>query len=222
MPQVNIFRWRAGNGWLVLSGGGAPESEDVISIDAKMLSHTVSQGPIAYIWAASDLEAADRHMDLLRDLGARTGYLVDIVGEEDDTLFRELNQAGMIILGDGPRQQVLREGLVGVAQRGIEDAFRRGATLYAVGQSAATLGAYTVEGNQYIEGFGWLSHALIMSHYTPEYADHLRAWVQGVEDGYGLGLSQGAALALGPRGEVEVWGNAQITVSLGQSFDTSS
>jgi len=109
-----------------------------------------------------------------------------------------------------------------VAQRGIEDAFSRGATLYAVGQSAAMLGAYTVEDNQYIEGFSWLAHALVMPHYMPEHAERLRARVQGVENGYGLGLSQGAALALGPRGEVEVWGNAQITVSLGQSFDTSS
>jgi hypothetical protein len=32
----------------------------------------------------------------------------------------------------------------------------------------------------------------------------------------------GAALAFGPSGELEVWGNRAITVSLGQSYNASA
>ncbi len=220
MPQANIFQWRAGIGWLVMTGGGALESEDNLNIVAATLSRTVSQGPLAYVWAASDIESADLHMDLLRDLGARTGYLVDVLTEEDDVLFHQLNEAGLIILGDGPRQETVRDALVGAAMRGIEELFSRGATLYAIGASAALIGAYAAEGDALVPGFGWLANSIILPGYTPEQAERLRGCVQRVENGYGygLGLGHGAALALGPRGEVEVWGNKAITVSLGQSY----
>lgn len=219
MPQVNIFRWRPGNGWLILAGGGTPDSEDNLNIDARMLSRTVSQGPLAYVWAAGDIEAADRHMDSLRDLGARTGYLVDILAEEDDVLFRQLSEAGLIIVADGPHRDALRAALVGVALHGIEDAFRRGATLAVIGHSAALFGAHVAERDGVSDGFGWLSHALIMPAFVPDHADHLRALVSQVPAAYGLGLGEGAALAFGPQGEVEVWGNAAITVSLGRSYN---
>jgi hypothetical protein len=222
MPQVNIFRWRPGNGWLVLCGGGPPESDDMLSVEARMLGHTVSQGPVAYIWAGSDIETADRHMEALRDLGARTGYLVDVLTEEDDLLFQQLNEAGVIILGDGPQTETLREALVGTALRGMEDAFSRGATIYAVGRSAALFGSYAVDNDALIPGFDWLAQSIIMPTYTPPEIDGLRGWVRQVPNGYGLGLGQGAALALGPTGEVEVWGSAAITVSLGRGFDSGS
>lgn len=220
MLQNNIFRWRTGRGLIVLAGGGDPNSEDNLSITANLLSHTLSQGPIAYIWAASNIEQADLHMDLLRDLGARTGYLVDILTEEDDALARQLNEAGVIILGEGPSGERLQEALVGVALQAIEDAYRRGATLYAIGPSAGALGTYAVRGADLIEGFNWLAGSIILPGYSPEDAERLRAWVHQHPDSYGLGLGAGAALMLGPNGELDVWGNGAITISLGQHYHT--
>lgn len=223
MPQVNIFRWRAGIGWLVLSGGGAPESDEVLSIEAAMLGHTVSQGPLAYIWAASDIETADHHMDVLRDLGARTGYLIDILAEEDDIIFRQLSEAGVIIIGDGPETETLRQALIGTVIRAIEDAFDRGATVYVIGRSAALLGAYLADqhNSHLIQGFGWLAYCFVQPGFTPDQADALRRRVEEIPNGYGLGLGIGAALAFGPRGEVEVWGSRAITVSLGRDYESA-
>ncbi|MBN1681438.1 MAG: hypothetical protein JW966_14245 [Anaerolineae bacterium] len=224
MPQVNVFRWRTGSGWLVLSGGGTWASDDVVSIESKVLSYTLSQGPVAYIWAAGDIEAADRHMDALRDLGARTGFLIDIVTEDDDTLFEQLSEAGVIILGDGPHQETLRDALLGVVLRSMEQAFDRGATLYAVGRSAAVMGAQLATGSQALTGCDWLADAIILPQYTTGQADTLRDQVYHYgrvhrnAGGYGLGLGEGAALALGPRGEVEAWGSRAITISLGQGY----
>jgi hypothetical protein len=214
MPQVNIFQWRDGAGWIVLSGGGLWESEDNLNIQTRILGRTVSQGPIVYIWAASDIETADYHMESLRDLGARTGYLVDILTEEEDILLQQLSEAGVIILGDGPKLETLRDALVGVGLRGMEEAFRQGATIYAVGQSATMMGAYQVQGNQLVQGFNWLTNAIVKPGYDAGQVDGLRELVQQTPNSYGLGMGQGAALALGPYGEVEVWGNAAVTVSL--------
>jgi len=35
---------------------------------------------------------------------------------------------------------------------------------------------------------------------------------------YAVGLGEGSVLALGPRGEVEVWGEARPTVTLGRGW----
>ncbi len=219
MSQANIFRWRAGNGWIVLAGGGPPDSDDNLTIEAGVLTRTVSQGPIAYVWAASDIETADIHMDSLRDLGARTGYLIDVLTEEDDVLYRQLSEAGVIILGNGPRINILHDALAGVAWQAIEESFNRGATLYVVGQSTAIMGRYMIDGDSAGTGVGWLADALILPGYTPEQADDLRAHVAQLPDGgYGLGIGEGAALAFGPNSAIEVWGNAKITVSLGSSY----
>jgi len=218
MPQSHIFRWRDGSGWLVLSGGGPRESDDVLNIEVAMLGRTLSLGPIAYIWAAGDVDDADEHMDVLRDLGARTGYPVDILAEDDEALTREIGEAGVIILGDGPQSGLLRDALPGVTLSAIEDAFSRGTTVYAIGASAALFGAYSLFQGELAAGFDWLVQAIIMPDYDPEQADTLRAWVQRHPEGYGLGLGRGAALALGPHGEIELWGNAAITVSLGQRY----
>lgn len=220
MPQQNIFRWRAGRGWLVLSGGGhSDDSDDVSSIEARVLVHTVSQGPITYIWAANDLETADRDMDALRDLGARTGYLIDILTEDDTALFSQLSEAGVIILGEGPNTDMLRDALPGIVIDGIESACGRGATLYAVGESAALLGTYAIDRDQIVTGQDWLTGAIIMADYTADKAEILRQCVHESGAHYGLGLGYGAAIAFGPLGEVEVLGNQAITVLLGEHYD---
>jgi len=219
MPQVNIFEWRDG-GWLVLAGGGLWDSEDNLAVAGRMLNQTVSQGPIAYIWAATDIESADEHMETLRDLGARTGYLVDLMTESDTSLADQISEAGVIILDDGPRLGEMRDALVGPALRAIEESYQRGATVYAVGGSAALFGAYAAYGDSLLPGLNWLSHSIIVPAYGSERAERLHGWIQQHPTEFGLGLGQGSALALGPRGEVELWGNAAVTVSLGQNYRT--
>lgn len=218
MPQQNIFEWYAGSGWLVLSGGGSSESDDVSSINARMLGHTLSQGPIVYLWAAGDLERADREMEALRDLGARTGYLIDVLTEQDDEVLNALSEAGVIILGDGPRVEVLGDALGGVVLTGMRAAFSRGATIYAVGDSAGLLGAHALLHGGAISGVAWLRDAAILAGYDGSESDLLRTQVQRTRARYGLGLGRGAALAFGPGGEIEVWGNRAITVFLGEQY----
>ncbi len=207
---------------MILSGGGPIDADDIQNIEVQVLVRTVSQGPIVYVWAAGDIDAADRHMDSLRELGARTGYLVDLMAETDDQLYAQLSEAGVIIIGDGLRQDDLYHALSGIALEGIQSAIARGATLYAIGHSAELFGTHRVSQQSLEPGLDWVKHAIIRAGYTAEMADELREIVRQHPQSFGIGLGQGSALALGPRGEIEVWGNAAVTISLGQHYTTDT
>src|SRR5258708_7281923 len=169
MPQANVIRWRDGAGWLVLSGGGEFEGADVGEIEAEALARVPAGDPLAYIWAATDVETADRHLSVLEDLGAPTGYLVDVLTEDDATLREQLSVAGMVIIEDGPNVTGLRSGLLGAALEGINAAYERGAVILGVGQGAAILGS----GLDNQQGLEWVEGAAIVPQYDGE-ADSAR------------------------------------------------
>ncbi len=215
MPQANVIRWRDGAGWLVLSSGAGEVGVEAGDIEADALARVGVGRPIAYIWAAGDIEAADKHLGALDDLGAPTGYLVDILTEDDETLRQQLEGAGMVIIGDGPNLDGLRSGLLGAAIEGIGTAFERGTVVFGIGQGAAVLGSFL--GDQ--DGLGWVAGAIIAPHYDHEGEPaRLRNLLQKHPDAYGIGIATGSALALGPAGEVEAWGEGKVTVALGRSF----
>lgn len=220
MPRANMIRWRDGAGWLVLSGGGDIQSADTGEIEAEALSRVAAGDPMAYIWAAGDVESADKHIDALHDLGAPTGYLVDVLTEDDDTLRSQLADAGLIVLGDGPNVKALRSGLLGAALEAIGSAFERGSVILGVGQGAAVLGSFMADQ----PGVGWVEGAVIVPGYEDEQAvARLRDLLNATPGAYGLGIARGSALALGPgdadsQGTIEAWGKRQITVTLGKAY----
>ncbi len=214
MPQANVIRWRDGAGWLVLSGGGDFESAEVGEIEAEALARVPAGDPVAYIWAATDVETADKHLTALEDLGAPTGFLVDVLTEDDATLREQLAVVGMVIIEDGPNVTELRSGLLGAALEGINAAYERGAVILGVGQGAAILGS--VLDNQ--QGLEWVEGAVIVPHYDGEdESARMRELLTAHPQSYGLGIGTGSALALGPNGEVLAWGKQQVTVALNSS-----
>jgi cyanophycinase-like exopeptidase len=214
MPQVNVIRWRDGQGWIVLSGGGDRTAEDASDIEAQAMTRIGLGEPVAYLWAAGDIESADQHLEVLADLGAPTGYLVDVLTEDDATISRQIAEAGMVILGDGPNLEQLRMATVGAALEGMNQAFARGGVIVGIGAGAALLGSF-LEG---AAGLGWVEGAVIMPRHDDEgQAARLHSLLAAHPGAYGLGIGAGSALALGPNGEVEAWGRRQITVTLGHS-----
>jgi hypothetical protein len=229
MPQANVIRWREGAGWLVLSGGGYAtgggdssddhlsdddfSSEEITEIEAEALTRVAAGDPIAYVWAANDLETADKHLEALHDLGGPTGYLVDVLTEDDDSLRQQLSGAGMIVLGDGPNARELRSGILGAAIEAIGVAFEKGAVVLGVGSGAALLGSVLTEQ----AGLAWVENAVIVPGYERDGQDALlRDLLAKHPMAYGLGISTGSALALGPNGEIETWGKKQVTIALGR------
>jgi hypothetical protein len=217
MPQANVIRWRNGAGWLVLSGGNTSDTGDAGDIEADALVHIRVGEPVAYVWAAGDVEAADKHLAALEDLGAPTGYLVDVLTEDDETLRQQLAIAGLIVIGDGPNVAGLRSGLLGASLEGIEAAFEQGAVILGIGQGAAILGSF-MTGQA---GLGWVDGAAIAPDYAGADAPaRLRELLLQYPEAYGLGIATGSALALGPDGQVEAWGAGKVTVTLGRNITT--
>ncbi len=215
MPRANVIRWREGAGWLVLSGGADSNSAEASEVEAEALARASAGEPLAYIWAAGNVEDADEHLIALEDLGAPTGYLVDVQTEDDDTIRRQLTEAGMIIIGDGADAKQLRSSLLGAALEGISAAYERGAVVLGIGQGAAVLGAFIDDK----EGLNWIERAIIQPHYEQEASPAaLRAQLAKHPDAYGLGVGTGSALALGPNGELAAWGKRQVTVALGSKI----
>src|SRR5574341_438648 len=162
MPQTSIFRWRDGRGWIVLSGGGNFQADETLDIDTAVLSRTVSHYPLAYIWTGGDIERGDRYLEYVDELGGRTGFLIDVMTEDDATIKTQLSEAGIIVLGDGIQIQRLYNGLAGAAIEAMQTAFDNGATIYAQGYSAMLLGAWFQASEDVLSpGLGWLTNAII-------------------------------------------------------------
>jgi hypothetical protein len=216
MTQASLFEWRDGPGWLVLSGGGDFRSGVTLDIDANVLSYTVSNGPLAYLWASSTTDEAEEYLEYLNDLGGRTAYLLDASTEKDPDTLRQLSEAGIIILGDGPLADRLQDALRGEIVRALESAFADGATIYAQGRLASSLAAWRHAGLYLQPGLSWLVNSVVSAPYD---ATQMKGWLQDqIPDSYGVGLSEGSALALGGGGEVELWGEQKITVLLGKNL----
>lgn len=220
MPQTSIFQWRAGDGWLVLAGHGALTDDETNSIVAEALARTVALGPLAYIYAAGDADAADKDLATLADMGSRTGYLVDIITEDNETLQEQLAEAGVIVLGDGPQVEKLRAALEGPANQAIIHAYQNGATVLGLGAGAAVLGQWLVTpAGEVKPSFGWLKGALVVvdGNDSPT-MDVMHTFLSQYPNVYGLGINPGAAAAFSPAGALEMWGNQQITVALGSQL----
>ena len=218
--QSSIFQWPDGAGWFVLSGGGDFQKGESENIDSSMILRSAADGALAYIWAASDLDTAENYLTYVADLGGRSGYPVDIVSEDDDSLTSQLGDAGVIVVGDGNQGMRLYNAMHGPAIQAILSAYKNGALILGVGVGAEIFGSWFLRGAaDPLPGFGWLSNALLQVHPAHPSTHKVRQGILRQEPlAYSVEMGRDSALALGPEGQVELWGKRQIAVSLGKSY----
>jgi len=212
MARNAVLRWIDGRGWLVLSATNNDE------IRALALARASADGGVAYVSMGG--AAAERALADMEDLGASAGYLVDVLTEDDDTIRQKLAEAGVIVMPDGLTVSEARDALMGAAISGIHDAFTNGAIVLAEGGSAAVFGAWVMlESSQITSGLDWLGSALVMSDVTSvSESDEAKTVLNSQPAAIAVGIGAGSALALGPDGEVETWGNKQVTIALGRDY----
>lgn len=214
MPTRNIFHWIDGRGWLILSGGNNAEGE----IRALALGRVAADGGIAYITMGGGLDAAERALEDMEDLGAPSGYLVDVTAEDDETVTAKLADTGMVVIESSADAPEARSLLLGAAADGIQAAYENGAVVLVEGMSAQAMGAWVVlEGGGLTNGLEWLSGALIAPGVT-QVAAWARDMLLAQPLAFAIGIGVGSALALGPDGQVELWGSQEITIALGRNF----
>lgn len=204
----------AGAGWLVLSGGADAGGE----LRSLALQKAKLVGGVAYPGFNED--SADEVLDDMEDLGAPTGYLVNLIAEDDDTIQGLLRESSIIVLEDSVAAETWRDGLTGAGADGMQGALEQGAVVLAEGSGAAVLGEYflTERGNLNA-GFGWLSHALILPGVTSlSDSEVARELLEAEPRGVVIGIGHGSALALGGAGEVEVWGEKRVVIAPGRAY----
>jgi hypothetical protein len=158
-------------------------------------------------------------LDDMDDLGAPSGYLVDVLTEDDKTIQSQLAEASIIVIEHPASVDDLRSALVGAAVEGMKAAFERGAMVLAEGAATSLFGSWLVsEAEQLAAGLEWLENALIVPFMTSiAESEQARYVLETQPTAIAVGIGAGSALALGPDGEVETWGRRQVTVALGRS-----
>jgi hypothetical protein len=216
MAIQDILRWSSGNGWIILSGGTSAGGE----VRAQALRRINAGGGVAYL--GFDEASGDETLDDMEDLGAPTGYLVNIVAEDDLTIREQLEEASLIMLDDSVSAEAWRDTLPGAAADGILAALENGAVILAEGRGAAALGTYMVDASgQLTRGLGWLEHLLILPEVTQiGNSDAARETLEQEADAIVLGIGQESAIALGPEGLMEVLGSGQVAIGLGRAYQT--
>lgn len=211
MSDLAPLKWLPSNGWIVLSGRADPLSE----IRAQALSRQNASGAIAYISLADDL--GDALMDDMAELGAASGYLVNLEEQDNNEIYERLSGAAMIVVDAADQGDRLIRLLRRTAIHALKEALNCGALLFFEGEAAATAGEFILTRDDRIEsGLNLLQNALVATDIGSLAGDDaLRAARDELPDAIFLGLATGAALALGPEGQIETWGERQVAISLG-------
>lgn len=212
MEINDILKWPDGGGWLVLSGGSLHSSE----IRAQALARAIARdGGVAYIGVSEN--AGDATMDDMDDLGAPTGYLVNVMSEDDDTIIKQIGESMVVMIDDSEPVGLLRDGLIGAGEKGIRLAYEDGAIVLVEGASTELFGRYVMSADGVLrDGLNWLENALVVAGTNSLADSDVVQRVLAVQpETIAVGIGIGSALALGPGGQLETWGEGQVTIALG-------
>ncbi len=212
MTGLAPFRWYESGGWIVLSGRADPLGET----RARALSRAPADGGIAYVSSSEAL--ADALMEDMADLGAPAGYLVDLAADANE-IYERIAAAGMLVIAAADDVDCLLGLLRQTAVHAIKAALNQGALALFEGDALALAGAhYQTRAGKYEAGLG-LVHNVSLRHERAADANitRLPPAVPG-SSALHIAVQAGAALALGPGGSLETWGESDIKIQLGQGL----
>jgi hypothetical protein len=200
---------------LIFSGGDDAGSE----IRAHALTRAKTYGVTAYISLADD--GGDALLDDLEDLGARTGYFIDLEYDDPDDVEERLKTASMIVVQPGNSLDDLYYALQGAAESGLRQAYERGAVILFEGLAGNMFGRWVVsDEGELLDGFNWIQDAFIEPESSGmEDSRAVQAVLAEFDHAIAINIAEGSALVLGADGNIEIWGDPpRVTISLGRGF----
>lgn len=214
MASNAALQWQDGRGWLVLAGSASD------TVRARALGIAAADGGIAYLATQGVNASVEQILTDMEDLGAPSGYLVDVLTEDDSVIQSKLAEASMIVIGGDPSVTNVRSALLGAGIAGIQEAFENGAVVLAEGLAAMAFGAWLLQDDGQINsGVGWLSSGLIVPGIASVSESPVTRIVMAAQpSAIAIGIGAESALALGPDGEVQTWGEQQVSIALGPTF----
>lgn len=218
MPSNAVLHWPEGRGWLVLAGS-TPASD---AVRGRALAIAAADGAVAYVATQGVNPAAEQMLTDMEDLGAGSGYLVDLLAEDDQVIHDRLADAGMIVVGADLSPDNVRSALIGAAIQGIQEAYENGAVVLAEGPGAMVFGAWVLmEDDRIATGLEWLQGSIIVPGSASVAESPItQAVIKAQPAAIALGIGISSALALGPDGQVEPWGEQEVSIALGPDFGT--
>lgn len=212
MNQQGPLRWIEGAGWLIF--GGAANSE----IRAEALTRARPDGFVAYVSFSHD--RGDALMDDMEDLGAPAGYLVDFVADQGVGLQKQLEEASLVVLEVGSSLDTLMETLNDMTVTALRQVYERGAVILVEGLAINGFGRWWIsDSGEMYEGLDWIGQAFLEPSVTSANESHaVQEVLAAFPDAVALEIGDSSALALSGNGKVEVWGDQQVTVSLGRQY----
>jgi cyanophycinase-like exopeptidase len=220
-PTLRPFH--SARGWLVLVGGSSGTWLPTEPIDRAAIERMNSAAPIAFVPAAGcPPDYGESFLETYARLGARDGYVVpvrDSASAHDRENVRLLQRAGLIYFGGGDTRLLLASMAGSPALEAIAAAYEAGAVICGMSAGAIALAAYGVSLHAgVLEGWGWLPGTLVSVHHTPVRDDALALALRDHPEAIAIALPEHAALAVGPDGEVQHWGEPGITITSGGEF----
>ena len=218
MVSVEGLLARAGGeGWLVLCGSLPTFGGLYPDLAGKVLEHVDLSMPVVVLHTQeAERSAVDSLSSEIECLLERE---IAIAGANEAA--EVWNAAGLLALCGGPAQAwsqaIGGSGSADLASGMVDE----GVVVLAAGPAAAAAGTWVVsaEEDALHPGLSWLPGAIILpGELEPASVEGVRQWLAAPERVYAIGLPNGSALALGPDGEVELWGSARPTIALGAGW----
>jgi hypothetical protein len=202
-----MLAWEDGAGWLVLSS-----SEDALSeVRAQALNRMIPEGDIVYIGV--DEDSAEELIEDMGELGAPTGFMVNVMTEDDQSIMDQVSAAALIVIPAEIDPRDMHSVLKGVALEAIKTAYQLGAVVLIEGSSSAIFGKVYVADNMGYEGLDWVRGALILPDVASATDSELaREALSADAADVAIGIGAGSALVLGRGGVIEAWGEKQVSV----------
>jgi len=206
-----ILSWRQGAGWIILAGSADIQTDT----RAQVLARIKAGGGIAYVGLrVEDIEAL---MDDMDDLGAPTGYFVNILAEDDASIEARLTEAACVVLPHITPTEDFHSALMGAALQGLITCYEQGGVIYAEGASASLFGAmFLASTGKSHTGFNWLEGVFVIPDIiSMSESPMARQLLASGEVSLALGIGHGSAVAFGKDGELTPLGKRQVTLVLG-------
>lgn len=213
-----FLTWLKGAGWLVFSGGNTAGSP----VRAHALARAGADGGVVYISLAAD--GGDALLDDMEDLGAPTGYIVDIENEPAEEIIEQIKDASVIALEiDESLDALYRAFQQSPAASAIQQAYERGAVVLIEGLAVNLFGKWVIsDAGQLLPGLEWVTGAFIEPGVSGVDESRAVQLILGSEaEAIAIEINTGSALVLGPQGRVELWGEEDVTISLGSAYSVS-
>ena len=114
----------------------------------------------------------------------------------------------------------MRGALRGAALEGIQAAYANGAVILLEGFSAIGVRLVADRRDEVEAGLEWLIGAAVLTGVERRGALRQADLLRRSRRAIAVAIMPGSALALGPDGQIETWGEREVTIALGPAYGT--